>query len=88
MIERRFGELTNKRIRRKSRESVKQRIEAIRSFIESWNRSGRAFTWTKPADVAGLYMNPPDNAIVLCVDGKSQIQAAKPGSRTRAVCRD
>jgi hypothetical protein len=29
----------------------------------------------KPADVAGLYMNPPDNAIVLCVDGKPQMQA-------------
>jgi transposase/DNA-binding XRE family transcriptional regulator len=25
--------------------------------------------------VVGLYMNPPDNAIVLCVDEKSQIQA-------------
>jgi transposase len=29
----------------------------------------------KLTDVAGLYMNPPDNAIVLCADGKSQIQA-------------
>jgi transposase len=26
-------------------------------------------------DVVGLYMNPPDRAIVLCVDEKSQIQA-------------
>lgn len=26
-------------------------------------------------DVVGLYMNPPDKAIVLCVDEKSQIQA-------------
>jgi transposase len=26
-------------------------------------------------DVLGLYLNPPDNAIVLCVDEKSQIQA-------------
>jgi transposase len=29
----------------------------------------------KLEDVVGLYMNPPDNAIVLCVDEKSQIQA-------------
>ncbi len=29
----------------------------------------------KVADVVGLYMNPPDKAIVLCVDEKSQIQA-------------
>ena len=26
-------------------------------------------------DIVGLYMNPPDRAIVLCVDEKSQIQA-------------
>jgi hypothetical protein len=29
----------------------------------------------KVIDVVGLYMNPPENAIVLCVDEKTQIQA-------------
>ncbi len=29
----------------------------------------------KVTDVVGLYLNPPDNAVVLCVDEKSQIQA-------------
>jgi transposase len=29
----------------------------------------------KLIDVVGLYLNPPDNAIVLCMDEKSQIQA-------------
>lgn len=29
----------------------------------------------KVQDVVGLYMSPPDNALVLCVDEKSQIQA-------------
>ena len=29
----------------------------------------------KVRDVVGLYMNPPDNALVLCTDEKSQIQA-------------
>lgn len=29
----------------------------------------------KVTDVVGLYLAPPDNAIVLCVDEKSQIQA-------------
>jgi hypothetical protein len=48
-VERWFGELTNKRIWRESWESIKQLLEAIQSFIESWNQSGRAFTWTKPA---------------------------------------
>jgi putative transposase len=26
-------------------------------------------------DIVGLYLNPPENAVVLCVDEKSQIQA-------------
>jgi transposase len=29
----------------------------------------------KVRDIVGLYMSPPDNAIVLCVDEKSQVQA-------------
>ena len=33
-------------------------------------------------DIAGLYLNPPDRALVLCVDEKSQIQAL---DRTRPL---
>ncbi len=29
----------------------------------------------KVGDIVGLYLNPPENAVVLCVDEKSQIQA-------------
>src|SRR5439155_15221035 len=29
----------------------------------------------KVRDIVGLYMNPPDHALVFCVDEKSQIQA-------------
>ncbi len=29
----------------------------------------------KVRDVVGLYLNPPENAVVLCVDEKSQVQA-------------
>ena len=29
----------------------------------------------KVRDIVGLYLNPPDHALVLCVDEKSQIQA-------------
>ena len=36
----------------------------------------------KLTDVVGLYLNPPDKAVVLCVDEKSQIQAL---DRTTAV---
>jgi transposase len=37
---------------------------------------------TKVADVVGLYLNPPDKAVVVCVDEKSQIQAL---DRTRPM---
>lgn len=36
----------------------------------------------KVRDIAGLYLNPPDKALVLCVDEKSQIQALE---RTQPV---
>ena len=29
----------------------------------------------KPEDIAGLYMSPPEHALVLCGDGKSHVQA-------------
>ena len=29
----------------------------------------------KVRDVVGLYLNPPENAVVLCIDEKSQVQA-------------
>ncbi len=32
-------------------------------------------TQTKPEDIAGLYMSPPEHALVLCCDEKSQVQA-------------
>ena len=35
----------------------------------------------KVRDIVGLYLNPPEAAVVLCVDEKSQIQAL---DRTRA----
>jgi hypothetical protein len=36
----------------------------------------------KGGDIVGLYLNPPDKAIALCVDEKNQIQAL---DRTRPV---
>jgi hypothetical protein len=41
----------------------------------------------KITDIVGLYLDPPENAIVLCVDEKSQIQAldrAAPTLRCRS----
>lgn len=36
----------------------------------------------KVRDIVGLYLNPPDHAVVLCVDEKSQIQALE---RTQSI---
>ena len=37
--------------------------------------SNDTFFIEKVRDIVGLYLNPPDNAVVLCVDEKSQCQA-------------
>jgi len=38
-------------------------------------------SWDKVYDVVGLYLNPPEAAVVLCVDEKSQVQALEGRSR-------
>ena len=42
---------------------------------ETFRLSTDDFFVEKVRDVVGLYMNAPDNAVVLCVDEKSQVQA-------------
>jgi transposase len=44
-------------------------------LIETFKISRDRNFAAKVADVVGLYLNPPDRALVLCVDEKSQIQA-------------
>ena len=41
----------------------------------SFKLSNDPFFIEKVRDIVGLYLNPPDHALVLCVDEKSQIQA-------------
>ena len=48
--------------------------------VKPWRRETFKFSTdpqleAKVRDVVGLYLNPPQNAVVLCVDEKSQIQA-------------
>ncbi len=48
--------------------------------IQPWRAGGFRFSTdplleAKVVDVVGLYLDPPENAVVLCVDEKSQIQA-------------
>jgi transposase len=61
---------------------------------ESWMTSRDPEFWEKCADVCGLYLNPPENAVVWSVDEKSQIQAksrvapTRPAVPGKAVRRD
>jgi transposase len=43
--------------------------------VQTWKLSTDPQFIEKVRDVVGLYMSPPQNALVLCVDEKSQIQA-------------
>jgi transposase len=43
--------------------------------VETWKLSTDPEFIGKVRDIVGLYMSPPENALVLCVDEKSQIQA-------------
>jgi hypothetical protein len=42
---------------------------------DTWKLSKDPLFVDKVRDVVGLYLNPPERAVVLCVDEKSQIQA-------------
>jgi transposase len=62
--------------------------------VESFKLSPDPQFIDKVRDVVGLYLNPPDAALVLCVDEKTQIQALDrtspilpmlPGTRARAT---
>ena len=50
LVERWFGELTSKRIRRDSFLSVPDLIAAIEAFLEVWNENPRPFVWTATVD--------------------------------------
>src|ERR1700704_1795427 len=43
--------------------------------VEGFKLSKDPLFVEKVRDIAGLYLNPPDRALVLCVDEKAQIQA-------------
>ncbi len=43
--------------------------------VRSWMTSHDPDFWVKAADVCGLYLNPPENAVVYSIDEKSGMQA-------------
>jgi putative transposase len=47
LIERRFGELRNKRIRRESRNNLAELELTTTDYIISWSKGGWKFVWTK-----------------------------------------
>jgi putative transposase len=53
-----------------------------RDGAKSFKLSSDPFFIEKVRDIVGLYLNPPDHALVLCVDEKSQVQALE---RTQPV---
>ena len=59
--------------------STVQRIWSARGIdphrVETFKLSGDPKFEEKLVDVVGLYLNPPEKAVVLCMDEKSQIQA-------------
>src|SRR6267154_4853554 len=54
---------------------VWQRFDIQPHRVEKFKLSNDPQFEEKVRDIAGLYLNPPDRALVLCVDEKSQIQA-------------
>jgi len=49
-VERWFGHLTGRMIRRGVHKSVQALEVGIRAWIENWNQDPRPFTWTKTAE--------------------------------------
>jgi transposase len=49
-VERWFGLLTDKRLRRGAHRSIQALENDIRAWINQWNREPKPFTWTKTAD--------------------------------------
>jgi transposase len=54
-------------------------------LVETFKLSKDKHFSEKLHDVVGLYLNPPDKALVLCVDEKSQIQALERTRQTTPV---
>lgn len=51
--------------------------------VQSWMTSHDPEFWEKAGDVCGLYLNPPENAVVWSVDEKSGMQAKSRINRTK-----
>ena len=50
LVERWFGELTTKKLRRAAHRSVRALNADIRAWIAAWNNEPKPYVWTKTAD--------------------------------------
>jgi transposase len=50
LVERWFGELTTKLLKRGAHRTVRQLNTEIRAWIDDWNETPRPYVWTKPAE--------------------------------------
>ena len=76
LIERWFGELTSKRIRRDSFLSVEDLIAAINEFVVAWNENPKPFVWT--ATVESIVTK-----LARCRQTLEQIQPGSTAPKTR-----
>jgi hypothetical protein len=58
------------------RSSESQPETATHWSLQTFKLSRDPLLIDKVRDIVGLYLDPPDRALVLCVDEKNQIQAA------------
>lgn len=58
------------------------RLNRVRGWL---NRKDDPTFWERVRDVCGLYLNPPDRALVLSIDEKTSIQAKERKYPDRAV---
>lgn len=50
LVERWFGELTSRKLRRSAHHSVKELTADLEAWVTTWNENPRPFVWTKTAD--------------------------------------
>lgn len=64
LIERWFGEITRKRIRRGTFRSVPELIAAIEGYLKAYNQHSKPFVWTQTADMILAKVNRCKEALV------------------------
>ena len=81
LVERWFGELTSKRIRRDSFQSVDDLIAAIEEFLAVWNENPNPFVWTATVDsivaTGALSSDPREDSAALYSSKNNQAAQEK-----------